>query len=310
MKRPERGAVTGAGAAALWARLPGNLRGALWMMAAAFGFTVNGALVKALGETGLHAFQIALARAIFSFAALSPFILLAGPGIWRTRHPSIHLARALAGGAAMVCGFYAFTKLPLAEVTALSFTTPLFAIVMAVLLLGEPVRWRRWSATVVGFLGVVIMVRPGAAAFEPAAVVALGMALGIAVAVVLVKRFPEDDSHVAMLGYFSVAATLMTIGPAVYFWRPPSFAEWLLLAAIGVLGLASQAMMIRAFRAGEATFVAPFDYSKLLLAGLLGFAVFGEVPDAWALLGAGIIVASTLYIAQREAARRAGRIRR
>jgi drug/metabolite transporter (DMT)-like permease len=286
---------------AAWLARPANLRGALWMMAAAFGFTVNGALVKSLGEAGMHAFQIALARAVVSGLVLLPLLWRAGPRVLATRHPWTHLLRGVAGSSAMICGFYALTKLPLAEVTALSFTTPLFTIVLAVLLLREPVRWRRWSATAVGFLGVLIMVRPGAQAFEPAALAALAMAFGIALAVTLVKRFPEGESHLAMLVYFCLASILMAVGPAVYFWRAPTPGEGLLLVAIGVLGVASQALIIRAFRAGEATFVAPFDYSKLVLAGAIGFALFGEVPDLWMLAGAAVIVAATLYIARRDA---------
>jgi len=284
-----------------WLSQPANLRGALWMIGAAFGFTINNALVKALGQSGVPAFEIAFARAAVSTLAILPLLWRAGPGILATRHPGIHLVRAFAGGGAMICGFYAVTKLPLAEVTALSFTTPLFVVLLAVLLLREPVRWRRWSATLAGFLGVLIMVRPGAEAFDPAAIVALGMALGIAIATTLLKRFPEGESHVAMLFYFGLAAMLMTIAPAIATWRAPSATEGAMLVAVGVLGLASQALMIRAFRAGEATFVAPFDYSKLLLAGLIGFTLFGEVPDRWTLVGATVIVGATLYIARREA---------
>jgi drug/metabolite transporter (DMT)-like permease len=162
------------------------------------------------------------------------------------------------------------------------------------------VRWRRWSATLVGFLGVLIMVRPGAAAFDPAAFFALAMALGIAVAVILLKRFPEGESHVAMLTWFSLAAIALSLGPALYVWRVPTAGEWGLLVAVGLLGLGSQAMFIRAFWVGEASFVAPFDYSKLLLAGLIGFLLFGELPDHWDLAGAAVIIAATVYIARRE----------
>ncbi len=284
-----------------WLDQPANSRGALWMIVAALGFTINGALVKLLGEGGIGAFQTALARAVIATSLLLPLLARTGLGILATRHPMVHLMRAVAGSGAMMCGFYALTKLPLAEVTALSFTTPLFIIVLAVLLLGEPVRWRRWSATLVGFLGVLIMLRPGVQAFDPAAIAALGMALGIAVAVVLVKRLPAGESHLTMLFYFGIASIAMALGPALATWRAPSPAQSLMLVAVGVLGVASQALIIRAFRSGEATFVAPFDYIKLLLAGLIGYALFGEVPDGWTWVGAAVIVGATIYIARREA---------
>ncbi len=279
-----------------------NHRGALWMLAAGLGFTLNGTLVKTLGQQGLDAYQIAFFRSLVGLLAVLPLLWRIGVHRLRSRHPWIHAFRVIFGAGAMVCGFYALTRLPLADVTALSFTTPLFATVLAVVFLREPVRWRRWSATALGFLGVLIMVRPGAGAFEPAAVVALGMAFGIAAALVLVKRLPAGESQIAMLFYFGVGSLLITAGPAAAVWQPPSGPQYLLLVAMGLLGLGSQAMMIRAFRVGEASFVAPFDYGKLLAAGLLGFFVFAEVPDLWTLTGAAIIVGATLYIARREAA--------
>jgi len=285
-----------------WQRLQANHRGALWMIAASLGFTVNSALVKTLVAGGLDAFQVAFARALFSFALLLPFMLRAGPAVLLTRHPLLHGIRAFAGSAAMVCGFYAVGHLPLADFTALTFTQPLFVVVLAVLLLGEVVRWRRWLATVVGFLGVLIMVRPGATAFDPAALMALASVFGIAVAVCMVKRLPAGESHVTMLAYFCLMSLAVTCLPALLAWQPPSPGQWGLLAGVGTLGVASQAMVIRAFRVGEASFVAPFDYLKLILAGFIGFAAFGELPGLWALVGAAVIVASTLYIARREAA--------
>jgi drug/metabolite transporter (DMT)-like permease len=285
-----------------WAKLSANHRGALWMIAASLGFTVNSALVKTLTAGGLDVFQIAFARALFSFALVVPFLLRAGPGALRTRHPGLHGIRAFAGAAAMVCGFYAIGRLHLADFTALTFTQPLFVTVLAVILLGEVVRWRRWLATAVGFCGVLIMVRPGASAFDPAAAVALLSVLGIAIAVCMVKRLPEGESHATMLAYFCLVSLAITVVPAVIFWTPPDGQQWLLLAGVGGLGIASQAMIIRAYRSGEASFVAPFDYLKLILAGLIGFLVFGEVPGLWTLLGAAVIVGAALYIAHREAA--------
>ncbi len=233
-----------------WAHQPANLRGAFWMTLAACGFTINAALVKILSAAGMDVFQIAFARAVFALVALSPLMWRVGLPALRTRHPWIHFLRSVAGALAMLGGFYAITVLPLAAFTALSFTTPLFTVLMAVLLVGERVRWRRWSATAVGFLGVLIMVRPGAETFELAALIALAMALGIAFAVTLLKRFPEGESHVAMLFYFCVASILLAGVPAIVVWQAPSLLEWTMLAAVGLLGVASQALLIRAYRTG------------------------------------------------------------
>jgi len=288
--------------AGAWQRLSPNHRGALWMIGASLGFTLNSALVKSLLGAGMDVFQVGFARALFSFALVVPFLLRAGPGALKTRHPMIHGIRAFCGAGAMVCGFYAVGQLHLADFTALTFTQPLFVTVLAVILLGEVVRWRRWLATAVGFLGVLIMVRPGATAFDPAALVALAQVLGIAIAVCLVKRLPPGERHASMLAYFCLMSLAITVVPAILLWTPPTPLQWLLLAAVGGLGIASQAMILRAYRSGEASFVAPFDYLKLLLAGLIGFAVFDEVPGPWTLLGAAVIVGAALYIARREAA--------
>jgi len=292
-----------------WGRRSPNHRGALWMIAASFGFTVNSAMVKTLVAGGLDAFQVAFARALFSFALVVPFLLRAGPSALKTRHPFLHGIRAFAGAAAMVCGFYAVGHLQLADFTALSFTQPLFVTLLAVILLGEVVRWRRWLATAVGFAGVLIMVRPGAGTFDPAALVALTSVAGIAVAVCMVKRLPVGESHTTMLAYFCLMSLAITALPALVYWTPPSLDQWLLLAGVGTLGVVSQAMIIRAYSAGEASFVAPFDYLKLILAGAIGFLVFGEVPGPWTLLGAAVIVGAALYIARREAVR-ASRLRK
>ena len=284
---------------ATWCAVPGNHRGAIWMLIGATGFTLNGALVKLLGAGGMHPFEISFGRALVALVAMLPFIWRAGPGVLRSNHLRVHLVRGVAGGTAMICAFYALTKIPLADFTALSFTTPLFILLLAGLILGERVGPRRWGAVAVGFLGVLVMTRPGAGAFDPNALGVLVMALGISIAVVLVKRLPPSESQVTLLTYFCLISMAMSAVPAALVWRLPTATEALLLTAVGVLGIGSQSLMIRAFRAGEASFVAPFEYSRLLFAAALGFFLFVETPDPWSYLGAAIIVAATLYLARQ-----------
>lgn len=286
---------------AYWYGLSPNGRGALFMLAAACFFAANSALIKTLLTGGLHPLQITFVRLAVGTLAILPFVWRAGLSSLKTRHPGNHALRALAGGGAMVCGIAALEKLPLADYTALTFSQPLFAVILAILVLGETVGWRRWGATLTGFLGVVIMVRPGSGAVEVEALLAVAMAFGIAVAVILAKRLPAEESQVTMLFYFSVTTSVVFAAPALAVWRDPSLPEALGLVAFGLGGLLTQALMIAAFRTGEASVVAPFDYCKLIVAGILGFALFGEVPDRWTFAGAAVIVAATLYIAHREA---------
>jgi drug/metabolite transporter (DMT)-like permease len=257
-------------------------------------------LIKLLGGR-LDSFQIAFFRCLIGFLAVLPFVLRYGVGSLRTRSMKIHVLRGLFGLVAMFASYYAVANMPLASYTALSFTKPLFSTVLAVIILHEVVRWRRWSATLVGFIGVLVMVRPGAGTFDQAALFALADALSIAFLVTLVKRLPPGETTLVMLFYFGVFSTLAALPPALIVWRDPTWDEAALLVGIGVLGVLSQSFWIRAYRAGEASVVAPFDYLRLLFAGLAGFLAFGELVDGWTLVGAGIIVVSTVYIARREA---------
>jgi drug/metabolite transporter (DMT)-like permease len=157
------------------AGLPAPVRGALWMGAAATAFALMIALVRLLTD-GLHPLQVVFFRTAFGLLAMLPWLLRQGLGVMRTSHLRLHLLRALIAIFAMVGWFTSVSLLPLAEATALSFTAPIFTSVLAVLILGEAMRLRRWSATAIGFLGALLIVRPGVAAIDPAALLAIGTA--------------------------------------------------------------------------------------------------------------------------------------
>jgi drug/metabolite transporter (DMT)-like permease len=203
---------------------------------------------------------------------------------------------------AMFCSYYALARIDLADFMALSFTRPLFATVLAVIILHEVVRWRRWSATALGFIGVLIIVRPGTGTFDSAGFFALGEAFSIAFLVTLVKRLPARETTIGMMFWFGAFASLMALPTALWSWRWPTPEEWLLLLIIGALGALAQSFWIRAFRCGDASLVAAFDYLRLPLGAFVGLVWFAEVPTVWTLVGAIVIVGSTIYIARREAA--------
>lgn len=285
---------------AAWRALPGNTRGALWMLGSGLIFSVMAVLVKQLGQA-IDTIEVAFFRCLFGLVVLLPFIVTHGRQMLTSSHLRIHAVRAIFGIVAMLCSYYAIARLPLAAYTALSFTKPLFATVLAVIILGETVRWRRWGATAVGFGGVLVMMRPGAEAFDPAALFALGDALSIALLITLIKRVSAGEHPLAMLFYFGLFSVPLAAIPTAFVWRTPDLEQALILVAIGALGAVAQGCFICAFRAGEASAVAPFDYLRLLFAGIAGYVVFAELPDGWMLAGAAVIVASTLYIARREA---------
>ncbi|WP_292880055.1 DMT family transporter [Nisaea sp.] len=283
-----------------FAALSPNTQGALWIVVSCVIFSIMQANVKLLGAR-LDTFQIAFFRCAFGLAVILPFMVRAGPQVFKTRRPFAHLLRGCLGAGAMACGFYSVTHMPLADATAISFAKPLFMIVLAVLFLNEKVRWRRWSATAVGFLGVLIMVQPGGSEIGFASGVALLGTFFVALVVVLVKKLSATESPLTILFSFGIVSTSIMTVPAILVWQQPTWTEMAMLLSVGALGSAGQACAVKGFKVGEATAVVPFDYSRLLFAGFIGFWLFGDVPGLHTLLGAGLIVASTLYIAHREA---------
>jgi drug/metabolite transporter (DMT)-like permease len=278
--------------------LPGNIQGAGWLMLASATFAMQAVAVKILGQR-LDVFQISFFRCVFGLLAVVPFLYGSNSYFLQGR-VSLHVIRAFVGVAGMMCGYYAVSHLPLATATAISFTKPLFLIVLAVLFLGETVRWRRWAATAVGFIGVVIVARPGSEVFDPAMLVALAGSFLIADVAVLVKKLSQSDRNVTILFYYGSITTVIAAVPAYFVWLTPMGTEWLQLIFIGISASFGQYCTLRALRVGEASAVMPFDYTRLVFAGLFGYVFFAETPDSWTLVGVSILVASTLYIAHRE----------
>ena len=285
---------------ARWTTLPDNVRGAAWILVSCLFFSSMAALVKLLGSR-LDSLQLSFFRALFGFLTILPFVAWGGFAAVRTERLGLHVSRGLIGGTGMVCSFYAITHLPLAEATAIGFTKALFMVVLAALVLGETVRARRWSATGLGFAGVLVMLRPGQDALEAAALVALLGALAAATISLLIKRLSATEAPLTILFWLGVVSTIATLPLALHVWRQPSLAELLAMLLAAALASLAQVCMIRGLRIGEASALAPFDYARLPVAAGFGLLLFGEVPDRYALAGAGLIVLSTLYIARREA---------
>jgi drug/metabolite transporter (DMT)-like permease len=283
-----------------WEGLPLAVRAALLMVTGCLLFSIMGALVKLLGQR-LDSFQIAFFRCFFGFLAILPFVLRKkGHHAFRTTHFYGHFLRGAVGVAAMVAGFYAVTRLALTDSTAISFTAPLFMILTAIFMLGEKVRWRRGLATVAGFIGVLVMVRPDSGTLDVAAMVGLFAAFLVALSTTLIKRLSATEEALTILVYFGLFSSVLTAIPAYVVWRPLTSNELALLGLVGALGAVGQFCQVRAYAAGELMAVAPIDYSRLIFAGIMGFLLFAELPDRYTLVGAAIIVGSTLYIAYRE----------
>jgi drug/metabolite transporter (DMT)-like permease len=243
-------------------RLPPNIQGALWLVSGGFIFTSNSAMIRLLSAE-IESVQTAFFRAFFSVLLLAPMILTGRVRPWKSERIQGHFWRTAMGTTSMVLGFYAVSMLPLADATALAFSQPLFSVVLAALVLREKVRWRRWSATVVGFIGVLVMVRPGSGSLQPGALVAVLNALASAISILLVRRLSDSEKPLMILTQFALFSTLLLVGPAIWFWKWPSVWGWVLAVGVSISATIGQYFWVQAFAVGEMSAVAPFDYLRL-----------------------------------------------
>jgi drug/metabolite transporter (DMT)-like permease len=212
----------------------------------------------------------------------------------------MHLLRGLLGTTSGLLAFYAFSRLPLADAYAIIFATPLLITALSVPILGEAVGWRRWSAVVVGFIGVLVMLRPGVAPIGAGNLAALGAACAAACAVLLMRKLSVTETTTSIAFYSNVTAVVLTgiaFGPT---FVVPSLHDLALMATSGLLGGTALLVLIAAYRRSPAALVAPFQYSQMLWAILLGALIWGDLPEPAMLLGAAIVTASGLFILYRE----------
>jgi drug/metabolite transporter (DMT)-like permease len=280
-------------------RLPPNIQGAVWLVSGGFIFTSNSAMIRLLSAE-VESVQTAFFRAFFSVLLLTPMMLTGKVKPWKSERLQGHFWRTAMGTTSMVLGFYAVSMLPLADATALAFSQPLFSVVLAALVLREQVRWRRWSATIVGFIGVLVMVRPGSGSLQPGAAVALLNALASATSILLVRRLSDSEKPLMILTQFAIFSTILLALPAIWFWKWPSAWGWTLAIGVSISATIGQYFWVQAFAVGEMSAVAPFDYLRLPFAVFVGWMIWSEMPVIWTYVGAAIVIASALYIAYRE----------
>lgn len=279
---------------------PDNLRGALWMLGSALGFTAMTVLIKFLGDDYPAPLQTFYRQAA-GFAVLLPLILRRGRAAYATTRPGILLFRSAAGTLAMILSFYAFQEMPLADANALSFTRTLWLVPLAAFVVREKVGWLRVSAAVVGFGGVLIMLRPGADfALGLPALAMLAASFLFALTITGMKVMTRDHSPSVLLVWAMTLGLIFALPGAFLTWRWPEPLDLFLLCAMGVIGTATQACYIKGMQAGDAAAMAPIDYTRLVFTAAAGFLFFSEVPTVWTLAGALVVVASTLFITWRE----------
>lgn len=275
------------------------MRGVAFFAVSAVAGTLMSAGVKHLA-TDLHPFEIGFFRSVFGLLALAPVFLRYGLAPLRTKRLRLHLLRGgfnVFGGLSFMLGL---SLVPLAKLTALNFTGPLFASALAILVLGEALRMRRAAALALGFAGALVVIRPGLIAVDFGSLIVLFASLCWGSAMIMVKVLSRTESSLTIALYVAIIVMPFALIAALPFWRTPSLEELAWLAGIGAAHSTSQIFMAQAFKEADATAVLPVDFSRLIWAALVGYLIFAEVPGVWTWTGGIMIFTAVLYLASRD----------
>lgn len=250
--------------------------------------------------------QVVWGRFLAQAVAMLPFVWmrLQRHGGLRATRPTLQLLRGVLMLSTTVLFTVGISVLPLATATAIGFLSPLFVTALAVPLLGDKVGWRRWTALGVGFAGVLLVVRPGTAAFHPIMLCIIGSCLAWALGFICVRKMGSADGPIITLIYSVFVGFLLSNVMVPFVWVTPDLEGWLMFFALGIVNLLGQYLFVKAIAYGEPAVLAPFTYSQIVWTTLIGLFVFGNMPDGWTFLGAGIVSASGLYVWHRERVRR------
>lgn len=287
-----------------WLGLSGNLRGIIWISVGCIVLTLSDTILKSLGRN-IHPFELNFFRYVIGLLILSPVFWRMGAVRLKTQRKGLHITRMFLATIGQTGIFVAIVNMKLADATAFWFSKPLFTTVAAVFILSELVPPRRWAATIIGFLGVIIMIQPGTGAIDPYALVAIGAALSMALANILIRLMAPTEPPNRILFYYHFGGMALLAPLAFWHWTMPSGIEWVLIALIGTATTLGMVCFVRAFSIGEANVIGPMEYVRLIYAGLIGYFIFAETVEMWTIIGGTIIAGSALYIARDEARKRA-----
>lgn len=263
-------------------------------------FIVMNTMVRYLGRAGYPVPEIVWARYLSHLLLIMAFFPRRITTLLVSKRKAMQVFRSVLVLAATVCMFFAVREMPLADAVALSFSTPLIAVGLSVLILRERVGPRRWGAVAVGFAGMLIIIRPGAGTLQWAALLPIAMALFYATYQIVTRMIRDAADALNALFYTALVGAIAASLVVPFFWRTPGPIDALMLVGTGFLGGLGHYAVILAYQRAEVSAVAPFAYTELIWAAILGFMVFGDLPDRWTFVGAGIIVASGLYVLYRE----------
>lgn len=280
-------------------RIPPALRGPFFMIVAGFGWAAMMVFARTLADK-FSTFELLFFRNVVGVLVILPWLVRGGLGVFRSRRPGLHAVRTILAYVGMFGLFYAVGRIALADVVALSFTQPLFIVVLAGILLGEMVSRRRWLATATGFVGMLVIVRPGFAEVGGATVAIIGSAVVYAGSNICIKVLMRTDTPTQALAWVNVMMLPLSAVPAAWTWVTPDATEALLLLGVGIGGAIGVYFVSHAYNSADASAVVPYDFLRLPITAAAAYAAFGETVDEWTWAGAAVIFAATYSLARFE----------
>ncbi len=275
------------------------LTGIGWFLLSLVSSSANDVMSKYLG-TRLHSFEVAFFRFFFSSIVLLPFVFYYGKNTLKTSRPFVHILRGLLLFFAMTSWTYGLTIAPVTTATVVSFSIPLFTLILAVFFLNENIIWQRWVVTVVGFIGLVVTLKPHAEDFNPEILYFVLAVISFAMLDIINKKFVIKESMISMLFYSAIVTAVVSLPVASQYWLTPSGFELALLFVLGSSGSLILFFLLKAFSMVDATATAPYRYLELVISAIAAYFIFNEFPDKSTLHGAVIIIPATLFIIYSE----------
>ncbi len=280
-----------------------NLHAIGLMLAATVMFTAMHAMIRHVTEH-LHPFEVAFFRNLFGLVFLAPYLFRRGMAPLRTSRLRLHGLRSILNLSSMLCFFYALSVTPLADVTAITFSAPIFACALAVPLLHERVDRLRWAAIALGFTGALVLLRPGGAEIGLGPMLAVGAALLWGLSILVIKTLTRTEPSLTITAYMMIFLTPMSLVAAIPVWSWPMLEDYAWMLALAIFGTVGHLFLNQSLKEGETSVVTPVDFVRLIWATIIGYLIFGEIPDTKTWIGGAMICASAVLISYREGRRR------
>lgn len=275
------------------------LMGITWFVLSLLISCINDVIVKYVSYS-FHPFVVSYFRFLFGTLSLLPFMLYYGRKSFATSRPLIHFIRGAILFVAITIWCFGLNIVPIVSATLLTFTIPLFVLILAPIFLKEKVKAELWIATIIGFVGIVFIFHPTSADFNPLSLIMLGSAFLFSMLDIINKKFVIKESMLSMLFYSALVTTMLGFIPAMYFWQMPSSCDLLLMFCLGAGSNLILFCLLRGFALVAVSAVAPYRYLEVIFSAAFGFMIFAEIPSLYTYLGALIIIPSTLYIARKQ----------